>query len=206
MRINSYKLVIVGFLSLLVYSCTGKLKESLNENYKEAILNEGTFSYFTVVRVKNRNTGETRELATKGNFLRGAMHRELGLGYDSSSIERVDRLLLNNSSRHFRFSSQEALDNIGFDRYSIDELRNLERSIDFDSLALAIKKNGKWRKEIVNDDHEIMAMYAHALYNRGILTGENSCWGGALRYESPEDLAELKAHLEQNRRIDTRHD
>jgi hypothetical protein len=27
-----------------------------------------------------------------------------------------------------------------------------------------------------------MMMYAHALFNRGVLTGENNCFGGTLVY------------------------
>ncbi|WP_431244802.1 hypothetical protein ACQ9BO_11420 [Flavobacterium sp. P21] len=59
----------------------------------------------------------------------------------------------------------------------------MESKINFNFLAEKIKKNKKWSSYLDDKD---LTMYAHALFNRGILTGENSCMGGSLIYISPE--------------------
>ena len=42
-------------------------------------------------------------------------------------------------------------------------------------------KKAKKKWAIALDNKEMM-MYAHALFNRGVLTGENNCMGGLLYY------------------------
>ena len=63
--------------------------EELYPNYVKAIKNESTFQNFLVIKVKNLNNGEIREYCTKGNFLKGALHRELNLGYSKDGIIKV---------------------------------------------------------------------------------------------------------------------
>ncbi len=174
--------VIVPVLAfLMMTSFIGEQKDPLYSNYVAAIKNESTIQYFLVVKVKNLNTGQVREYCSKGNFLKGAIHREYQLDYNSKGIEEAYNLAITNKERYFEFKNDSAIWNIGgVWTYSMEELSLLENKINFDSLATQIGKSGKWSREISDD--KTMIMYAHCLFNRGILTGENNCFGGTLMF------------------------
>lgn len=165
---------------LLTVSFIRQETDELYLNYVAAVKNHGTFQYFLVVKVKDINTGQTREICTKGNFLRGSLHREYNLPYEKGEDAKVATIALNSKDRYFEFKNDSALLNIGINDYSMADLTELEKQIDFDALAKKIKKKKKWSLKIF-DDKKIY-IYAHALFNRGIMTGENSCWGGTLEY------------------------
>lgn len=152
----------------------------LYDNYKKAVKNESTFQYFLVIHVTDLNTGQTREICTKGNFLAGAIHREYNLAYDDHSMRKAERIALNNRTRTFKFKNPEALQNLGLDRYSMSDLKEFEGRINIDQLTQQINEN--WKKELMDDTE--MLLYAHLLFNRGILTGENNCRGGTLEVVS----------------------
>lgn len=175
------QIILLSLTFLLSTSFGGQQKDELYLNYTAAIKNESTFQYYLVVKVKNLNTGLTREYCTEGNFLKGALHREYNLDYDNKGISKVYSLAVNNKDRYFEFKNDSAIRNIGgVWEYSMDDLAKLEMKSNFDSIATQIRKTGKWSKEIFDD--KTMLMYAHALFNRGILTGENNCFGGTLVY------------------------
>jgi hypothetical protein len=168
---------LLSILAIAVSTCWTTIDEGkLFSNYKKAVKNESTFQYFLVVHVTDLNTGTTREICTKGNFLDGAIHQEYGLGYDENSIRKAERIALNNRTRTFQFKNAEAIRNLGLDRYSMDDLKDFEQRTSIDQLAKKINKT--WKKTLLDDKE--MLLYAHSLFNRGILTGENSCYGGTL--------------------------
>jgi hypothetical protein len=153
----------------------------LYNNYLATINNEGTFQYYLVAKIKNLNTGKVREYCTQGNFLKAALHHEYNLGYDEKGISKVYSLAANNTDRYFEFKNDSAIWNIGgVWKYSMNDLANLERKIDFDSIVTQIIRDKKWSKRI--PDERTILLYAHALFNRGILTGQNNCFGGTLVY------------------------
>ena len=175
------KTIILALTFLLTTSFGGQQTDELYLNYVAAIKNESTFQYFLVVKVKNLNNGQTREYCTKGNFLQGAIHREYKLDYNEKGISKAYSVAVDNKDRYFEFKNDSAIWNIGgVWEYSMDDLAKLEKKTNFDALATQIRKTGKWSKEIFDD--KMMLMYAHALFNRGILTGENNCFGGTLVY------------------------
>src|SRR5688572_32798984 len=63
-------------------SFTNSLEKEKYLNFLAAVENSSTFSYFTVITVKDLNTAVVKEICVKGNFLSGAVHTELGIGYD----------------------------------------------------------------------------------------------------------------------------
>jgi hypothetical protein len=169
-------------------------------NYCKAIDNEGTFQFFLVAKIKNLNNGQIREICTKGNFLKGALHREYNLGYDSIGTSKVYQMAVDNHKRYFELKNDSAIWNIsGVWPYTMDDLSKLEKQVNFDSLVIQIKKNKKWSLEIFED--KSMLMYAHALFCRGILTGENSCRGGTLYYVDDEWLNERKKQREEMEKL-----
>lgn len=173
------KLITTAFFLFLFVSCEEKQKNDLYLNYVVAINNESTFQYHLVVKFKNANTGEIREICAEGNFLKGALHREYSIDYDEIGVKKVAELALKNKERYFEFKNDGAIANMGVKNYSMNELEKLEKKVNFDSIVNQIKKHKKWAVSL--EDKEIM-MYAHALFNRGILTGENNCMGGTLVY------------------------
>jgi hypothetical protein len=181
-------LIILGYL-LLALSCKHANTESkesetkinldslIYNNYIRAVQNDGTFQFFLVIKVKNLNNGEIREVCTKGDFLEGAIHHEYAIAYDSIGIIRAEKMQIDNKSRYFEFKDTAALKNLGIENYTMDELSNFEKTHKIDSLALALY-TGNWSMKMPKD--KTMLLYAHSLFNRGILTGENNCFGGAL--------------------------
>ena len=170
------------FLILIIAvstSWTTVQEDKLYSNYKKAIKNESTFQYFLVIHVTDLNTGQTRDICTQGNFLKGAIHWEYNLNYDDNSNKKVENIALSNKTRTFKFKNVAAIQNLGLDQYSMDYLREFEEKNNIDKLTKEI--NEAWTKRL--DDKE-MLLYAHSLFNLGILTGENSCYGGTLEVVS----------------------
>jgi|GEM_PF-838776 len=163
------------------------------ENYSEAVKRQGTLNFFIVIKVKDLNTNVTREICTKGNFLMGALTREYNIVNDSAGIDSLYEIALANKTRYFEFADTSALNNLGLDNYSDADFKEFEQSNSIDSLILEIKDK-KWEKWIPEDKD--MLLYAHALFNRGILTGEYDCFGGTLHYIDNEWLKRMRTPIE----------
>lgn len=172
--------VFLCFIFVLTFSFVGQENDILYKNYVLAINNNSTFQYFLVVKVKDVKHGTTREYCTKGNFLKGALHMENRIKYNEAGIIKVQSLAINNKNRYFEFKKRKAIENISGWSYSIEELKQFEKAVNIDSLVIKIKKSSSWSMQISNE--KVNLMYAHSLFNRGILTGENSCFGGRLVY------------------------
>ncbi len=93
MRAFIYIVTFILTLPLLSYQHKVDKRHDLEDekylNFLAAVQNSSTFSYFTVIIVKNLNTGLTKEICTKGNFVAGALHRELNAGYDTKGQQQV---------------------------------------------------------------------------------------------------------------------
>ena len=173
-------MLIMALSLLMTTSFIVKGNDELYPLYVRAVENSSTFQYYLVITVKNMKTGKTREICTEGNFLQGALHIEYNIDYSKEGQEKIMRMAIDNKNRYFEFKNKKALANIGVNDYSPNDLKKLEKKINFDSLAAEIKKSDKWQERLNNDIK--IAMWAHELFNRGILTGQNSCWGGAIQY------------------------
>lgn len=181
---NHYKFVTKSFgflLLVLILAAFGSTTDDeLYLNYKAAIENESTFQFYLVATIKDKNTGKIREYCTQGNLLKGALHREYDLGYSEEETLKVYDIALRNKERYLELSKPKALQNIGVGDYTMEDLAELEAKVDFDSLAQKIRKDKQWKMWL--PDYTEQILYAHALFNRGILTGENNCVGGTLIY------------------------
>lgn len=192
------------FIGLI--SCKNSNSEKLNKkvfnstpdsilynNYLNALENGSTFQYFTVVKIKDINTGNVREICTKGNFLWGALHIEYDSSYSISGQRKIHRLLIENKQRYFQLKDTAALNNLGINRYSVKDLKEFEKHNNVDSIAKSIKR--KWIMSISDDKN--MHLLAHSLSNRGILIGENNCFGGTLIYVDKQMLDEKRKRIEE---------
>lgn len=136
-------------------------------NYKKLIELGGTFNSFVVINVKDLNTDEIKEICTKNNFLIGALNLEL-------KNEKTDKVLLN-KNRYFEFKDLKALNKIGFKSYNVNEFKKFESTKNIDSLIFRIQK--KLPLSLSFKDDNDMVFYAHSLFNKGIMSGEHSCYG-----------------------------
>jgi hypothetical protein len=172
-------LLLTLTLLLVSYRTNQDLEKEKYLNYIAAIENESTFSYFTVVKVKDLNTGMIKEICTEGNFIIGALHIELNQGYSKKGEDIVLAFAKTKKDRYFEFKKKKALKNISFFDYNPNLLDTIQAKYDFDEVVRKIKENKKFSIELPD---EIMKLYAHVLFNRGYMTGENDCFGGKLIY------------------------
>ncbi len=171
-----------SIITIVLFFCVSfnmKAQDELYLNYEAAINNPELFQYYVVIKFKNLNTGEIREVCTTAKSLKGALRLEYNLGYDDMSSVKIIEIATNNKERYFEFKNDSALTNLGAEYYSIAELKKLEEKVHFDSIARNIRKKKDWSIRL--DETELI-MYAHALFNLGVLTGHNNCLGGSLIY------------------------
>jgi len=177
--------ILTFFLTLPLLSHQQKVDKTYdldNEkylNFLAAVQNSSTFSYFTVIKVKNLNTGVTKEICTKGNFVAGALHRELNVDYDTNGQQKVFDFAKSKKDRYFEFKNKEALDNISFFDYKTKLVDKIQTEYNLDKAIEIIKKDKAFSIRLSDDE---MKAFAHVLFNKGYLTGENNCWGGTLEY------------------------
>ncbi len=148
-------------------------------NFLTALQNSSTFSYFTVIKVKDINTGVTKEICTKGNFVSGALHKELNAGYDTNGEQKVLDFVKSKKDRYFEFKNKAALNNISFFDYKTELIDQIQAEYNFNKVYEIIRKDKKFSIWLSNDK---MKAFAHILFNKGYLTGENNCFGGSLEY------------------------
>ena len=146
-------------------------------NYLGAARNNSTFQYNLVIKFKNLNTNETREICIEGEKLIFAIYAEYNLERGKAEdFDKLDKIIFDNKSRYFEFKNPKAIERITEESYSEKELKKLEKKVDFDKLAKQAKSIKDWQQSF--ESEKLLFMYAHELFNRGILTGQNGCIGG----------------------------
>jgi len=153
-------------------------------NFLASVNNSSTFSYFTVVTVKNLNTGVVKEICTDGAFVAGALHMEYDSNYTGGADKRIEALLHNNQRRYFEFQSLKALYNVSFDTYNPTLAQKIDKRI-IDAIVEKINRTKTYSIRLPDDE---MKALAHALFNRGYMTGESNCFGGELFYVDRNEL------------------
>ena len=151
---------------------------------------------FVVIIVLDKNNGIQKEICLNVLNLTSALRREYNIPYDNSGDYFLDSIFLNNNTRYFEFSNQNALDKINFNLYTFDELSEFKNSLNIDSIKSEVYSNPllnhnlreshkDWMFNYSNEvspnflDKKQMTMLAHLLFNNGILTYYN---GGLLYY------------------------
>lgn len=195
-------LIIIISFSLGFISCDNKdskkkadFKTSLDSikysNYIKLIDLIGPLDPYIVVKVKNLNTNEIKEVCTSPGFLDYALRKEFK--------KQNNQKLLRNKELYFELKDTAALNNIGFNLYTNEELKSYGEKIEIDSLTNKIlsKKDfsfGKFK------EHRELNMLAHLLFNRKILSGHFSC---ACMFQIIDDkyFADQKKKLEEIKEI-----
>jgi hypothetical protein len=172
-------LIFFSVLTLSSFTATRDIEAEKYQNFLFAIENQSTFSYFTVITVKNLNSGEVKEVCTTGNFVVGALHIELKADYDKAAENKVFKYLASRKNRYFELRNKRALENVSFFEASPRKLVAFEHQYDFNKVAAIIQNDKKFSIRLSDTE---MKMFAHILFNRGYLTGESDCFGGTLEY------------------------
>lgn len=168
------KKTILLFLTLHLIACNKTKNEERKQfkstadsirytNYAKLINfkgNTSTHSY-VVVSIKNLNTKEIKEICTYPDFISGALKIE-NKKYDVES-------LIQNKERYFEFKDTAALNNIGFNSYSKNDLDKFKNRIKFDSLVKLIVRK-EYPAVDFGENHNELNMYAHLLFNEGIMS------------------------------------
>lgn len=172
-----------GLLLLLFFlsqSFGGINPAEIYAHFAAAIKNKSGVQYYAVIKAADLTQGSVREVCAPGSFIRSALHKELKYDYDNQSVALVEHMALINMDRFFEFKNPDALKILGPALYTAEELKVFEKEKDISALAKQIRQWGVWKMEFDNDKE--MLMYAHSLFNQGILTGEDSNQLGTLIY------------------------
>lgn len=173
---------MVLLVLLLMSFKGGDNSQLLYANFKAAVRNKESIQKYLVVRVIDRNKNTVREFCTLGCFFRHALHMEWKIDYDRLGDELVIAKACINDPRLFEFKDSSAIQYLGMDLYSEQDLAELDKQVGFKKLAKEILLAKKWEKTFGEDD-KLMRIYAHGLFNQGILTGEDiTAEGGKLQY------------------------
>lgn len=177
-------------LSGLTHRPPDTLEKIKYRNFSLAINNGSTFQFFTVIKVKDIGSNTIKEICTKGSFINGAIYKELKLDHYPfpKSEEKTIEWALSKKDRYFEFKDRNALENISFFSYDTQLVRKVQRKYEFDQIEKQIKTTGQFSIRLKDDE---MKAFAHVLFNRGYLTGENNCFGGTLEYIDKTHLHNL---------------
>ncbi len=166
-------------LTLVSYKTDSDLDTEKYLNFLAAVNRSSTFNYFTVIKVKNLNTGLTKEICTKGDCVSYALHLELKAAYDEKGKQKILEFVKATKDRYFELKNRKALHLISFSDYDTTQLSKIQDKYDFDKAVEIIKNDKNFALELSDNE---MKYFAHVLFNRGYMTGESNCFGGTLVY------------------------
>jgi len=126
--------------------------------FRAALANASTAPNYVVVVVKNRATGELKEVCTEAPFMEGAVQRENGSALSPDQLK----------SRYFEFSSKDALRNVGFDIYTPAELSAFARTVRVAEVVEQVKTD-KLTSKIFSGGRKVQFMFAHLMFNNGVM-------------------------------------
>ncbi|HWZ03124.1 MAG TPA: hypothetical protein VNX40_05890 [Mucilaginibacter sp.] len=145
----------------------------LNLNIKQKMLdssfaNNSTAPNFVVIIATNKLTGKTKEICTEAPFVEGGLERNTG----NAKSQRY-------KSQYFYFNTKPALDNIGFNEYSYDDLIQYGQTKKIREIVKMVLKNDEEQEINFQGTRKEQFMFAHILFNNGILS-TRGCIAGNL--------------------------
>ena len=150
-------------------------KIDLYENYKTALNTcNSTAPSFLVITFKDLTTNFQREVCIESSDLIFAIMDEKKLDFSEEKI--AFDFALKNKNRYFEFSNAKSLERLNQYKYSQESLNEFIIEKDIANLSEKIFKEKKWSFD--SEDELEKIKYAHALFNFGIITGVNNCFGG----------------------------
>ena len=164
-------------LMILIYS--GAFSQNVSDklllkNHCEASSNYmSTYQLYTVISIEDADDN-LREICLTGSDFVYAVQDEWGLNYDDFDI--LMKKIKSNQNRIFEFRNKSSLERINRIEYTSKELTDFGIKIKIDSIVKNLELNKQW-SYFAKDEKEQLMM-AHLLFNYGIQTGTNECFGG----------------------------
>jgi len=156
------EIILSVIMGIVCFSTFGQVDEKIkHEMFCSSLSNFSTAPNYLVVKVKNLNTGEIKEICTEAPFLNGAFNRETGEFKNSLDCKEYE-------DRYFEFKKDSALWNISFDLYSKAELDSFATTINVDNIIKQVKSGKLISKTFMNDRKE-QIMFAHIMFNNGVM-------------------------------------
>src|SRR3989339_1774526 len=164
------KILLLFTLGLFSVSTSAQVDEQTKfQMFCSALNNFSTAPNILVVTVKNKNTGETKEICTEAPFLKQSVNRDNGIKINPSDCEKY-------KDRYFEFSMDSALWNIGYNLYTIAELDSFAKTINLERIIRKVKK-GKLTSKTFMGPRKEQRMFAHLMFNNGVMM-TRGCMGG----------------------------
>ena len=159
-------------------------------NFVIAYNNKSTAPNYIVFKAKDLNSGLTKEICSEAPFLSGAIHKELGIQFDTKGTESVDSLILNNRQKVFEFKSVDALNNIDFFEYpDSNRVIQIAKGLDLDYYFKKFGKNDTPElKYFEYDTGFVQLTFTHIMFNCGILTRRDCEAGNNIYFGNPLDF------------------
>lgn len=156
-------------------------------NFHVAYSNQSTAPNYIVFKAKDLNSGLTKEICTEAPFLSGALHRELGIEYNTKGTEYIDSIILSQNQKTFEFANKEALNNINFFNYpGYDRILQIAQGLDLDYYHNKFGKNDLPElKYFESDTGFVQLTFTHIMFNCGILTRRDCESGNNIYFGNP---------------------
>lgn len=128
-----------------------------------AFANFSTAPSFVVIIATDRMTGKTKEICTEAPFVEG--------GLDRNKVRRIIRTNnIKSINRHYYFNTKAALENIGFHEYSYHDLILYGKKVEIRNIVKHLSESHIKQEYIFQGTRKEQLMFAHILFNHGILT------------------------------------
>ncbi|MFJ2988349.1 hypothetical protein ACIPF8_10810 [Collimonas sp. NPDC087041] len=114
MKLSVLVLAFVVTPAFAAGAISGAQSVQSRASYEAAIHNSSTSPSYVLITVVDARTESAQSTCTTANLLIGAIHKEYGLGYDTEGFSKSDVIALSNQTHVFRFTKQDALNNIPF--------------------------------------------------------------------------------------------
>lgn len=158
------RVVLLLILSLLLTSFkeTGQVSDAIKKKMRHAAFatRRSLYRHFVVVKVKNKNTGELKEICVTPNYIAGALYAEDGLFHFGLEQEY--------KKGYFEFSKDSALMNLGFYEYSSVALDSFRNAINVDSIVSEIRAKKMKCPQLRNGQQ--LRYFAHIMFDHGVIT------------------------------------
>ena len=153
-------LILLLTFRLMFFTTTAQIPEKAKfKMFCSALDNISTAPNYVVVTVKNLKTGEKKEICTEAPFIEGAIGQETGnWGINCKNYR----------TRYFELAKDSALWNVSFDLYTKTEFDKFAKTLNVDLIVEQVK-SGKLDSKIFMGDRKEQVMFAHLMFNNGIM-------------------------------------
>jgi hypothetical protein len=143
-----------------------KIKQKMIDS---AFANNSTAPNFVVIVATDLASRVSKEICTEAPFVEGGIDKNEG----KEKYQNVERL-------HFSFNTKAALNNIGFNEYSYEELLKYGQNMAVRNIVAKVLKSNKDIEMNFQGTRKEQFMLAHILFNNGIMSTRGDIAGNLM--------------------------